>query len=63
MKMNLEAALKDYAASYQAKADELKKDKPSFDATDATFAQGEQKLAAVFESAKLLAPSLDKQVN
>ncbi|MGG1677266.1 hypothetical protein ACIFOT_16130 [Neobacillus sp. NRS-1170] len=62
-KADLEAAVKDYAASYQAKADELKKDKPVFDAADATFAQGEQKLAAVFESAKLLAPSLDKQVN
>lgn len=62
-KADLESAIKDYAASYQAKAVELKKDAPSLDAADATFAQGEQKLAAVFESAKLLAPSLDKQVN
>ena len=62
-KADLEAAIKDYAASYQAKADELKKDKPAFEAADATFAQGEQKLAAVFEGAKLLAPSLGKQVD
>ncbi|MGG3560215.1 hypothetical protein ABES03_00935 [Neobacillus rhizosphaerae] len=62
-KADLEAAVKDYAASYQAKADELKKDAPSLDAADATFAQGEEKLKTVFESAKLMAPSLDKQVN
>lgn len=60
---DLEAAVKDYAASYQAKADELKKDAPSFDAANATFAEGEAKLKTVYEGAGLLAPSIDKQVN
>jgi uncharacterized lipoprotein len=62
-KADLEAAIQDFAASYQAKADELKKDAPSFDAAEATFAQGEEKLGKVFESVKLLPPSLGKQVN
>lgn len=62
-KADLEAAVSDFAASYQARADELKKDNPSFEAADATFAQGEEKLGKVFESVKLLAPSLGKQVN
>ncbi|ULT58035.1 hypothetical protein L1999_05745 [Neobacillus drentensis] len=62
-KAGLEAALKDYAASYQAKADELKKDTPSLTAGDDLFAQGEEKLGKVFESAKLFAPTLGKQVN
>ncbi|ETI67619.1 hypothetical protein [Neobacillus vireti] len=60
---DLEAAVKEYAASYQAKADELKKDTPNLEAADATFAQAEEKLGKVFESAKLLPPSLGKQVN
>lgn len=60
---DLEAIVKDYAASYQAKADELKKDTPNFEAADTTFAQAEEKLGKVFESAKLLPPSLGKQVN
>lgn len=62
-KSELEAAIQDFSASYQAKADELKKDTTSFDAAEATFAQGEEKLGKVFESAKLLPPSLGKQVN
>jgi hypothetical protein len=62
-KGDLKSALQDYAASYQAKADELKKAAPSFDAADASFTKGEEKLAKVFESVKLLAPSLGKQVN
>ncbi len=62
-KTDLEAALKDYTASYQAKAEELKKDTPSLDAADATFAQGEEKLGKVYKAAKLLPPSLGKQVN
>ena len=62
-KADLESALKDYTASYHAKADELKKDKPSLTAGDDLFAQGEEKLGKVFESAKLLAPTLGKQVN
>lgn len=62
-KADLEAALKDYASSYQAKADELKKDTPNLEAADATFAQAEEKLGKVFESAKLLPPSLGMQVN
>ncbi|WHY78855.1 hypothetical protein QNH20_06910 [Neobacillus sp. WH10] len=62
-KTDLEAAIKDYAASYQAKADELKKDAPSLDAADEIFAQGEEKLGKVFEGEKLLPPSLAKQVN
>ncbi len=62
-KSDLDAALKDYAASYQAKADELKKDTPSLTAGDDLFAQGEEKLGKVFESAKLFPPTLGKQVN
>ncbi|MEH7072474.1 hypothetical protein [Neobacillus drentensis] len=62
-KADLEAAIKDFATSYQAKADELKKDAPNFDAANATFTQGEEKLGKVYESEKLLAPSVDKQVN
>jgi len=62
-KADLEAAVKDYAASYQAKAEELKKEAPSLDASDEIFAQGEEKLGKAFEAAKLLPPSLGKQVN
>ncbi len=62
-KTDLEAALKDYAASYQMKADELKKETPVLDAGDDSFAQGEEKLGKVYESVKLLPPSLGKQVN
>ncbi|MFZ7945347.1 MULTISPECIES: hypothetical protein [Bacillaceae] len=62
-KADLEAAIKDYAASYQAKAEELKKDAPSLEAADAIFAQAEEKLGKVFEGAKLLPPSIGKQVN
>jgi hypothetical protein len=62
-KADLQGALSDYAAAYQTMAEELKKDAPSFDAANATFTQGEQKLGKAFESVKLLAPSLDKQVN
>jgi uncharacterized protein YlxW (UPF0749 family) len=62
-KVDLESAIKDYAASYQTKADELKKDVPNLDAASASLTQAEEKLGKVFESEKLLAPSLDKQVN
>jgi len=62
-KAELESILKDYASSYQTKADELKKDKPDFKAADATFLQGDQKLGKVFEEAKLLPPSMTKEVN
>jgi hypothetical protein len=62
-KADLEAAIKDFAASYQTKADELKKDAPNLDAATASFTQGEEKLGKVFESEKLLPPSIDKQVN
>ncbi|WP_051633665.1 hypothetical protein [Bacillus sp. UNC41MFS5] len=62
-KADLDAAIKDFSASYQAKADELKKETPNFDAATATFTQGEEKLGKVFESEKLFPPSVDKQVN
>lgn len=62
-KADLESALKDIADSYQAKAEELKKDAPSLDAANATFTQGEEKLGKVFTSVKLLKPSLNKEVN
>lgn len=62
-KADLDAAIKDFAASYQAKADELKKETPNFDAATATFTKGEEKLGKVFESEKLFPPSVDKQVN
>jgi hypothetical protein len=62
-KADLESAIKDYAASYQTKADELKKDVPNLDAASASLTKAEEKLGKVFESEDLLAPSLDKQVN
>ena len=62
-KADLEAALKDIAASYQAKADELKKDAPSMDAADASFTQGVEKLGAAFESIEMRVPDLAKEVN
>ncbi|WP_066251840.1 hypothetical protein [Neobacillus drentensis] len=62
-KADLESAIKDYAISYQIKADELKKDVPNLDAASASLTQAEEKLGKVFESEKLLAPSLGKQVN
>lgn len=62
-KADLEAAVKDLAASYQAKADELKKDAPSMEASDATFTQAEEKLGAAFESIELKRPNLAKEVN
>lgn len=61
-KADLEAGLKDIAASYQAKADELKKDAPSMEAADATFAQGEEKLGAAFESLEMNRPALSKEL-
>ncbi|WP_251552175.1 YgdI/YgdR family lipoprotein [Neobacillus muris] len=62
-KADLEAAVKDFAASYNEKAEELKKDAPNLDAGAETFAKGEEKLGKVYQSEKLFAPSLDKQVN
>jgi hypothetical protein len=62
-KADLDSAIKEYAASYQTKADELKKDVPNLDAASASLTQAEEKLGKVFESEKLLPPSLDKQVN
>ncbi|WP_026695048.1 hypothetical protein [Peribacillus kribbensis] len=61
-KADLEEALKDFADSYQAKADELKKDAPSLDAANATFEKGQEKLAKAFESAKLVAPTFSAEV-
>ncbi|NRD77665.1 hypothetical protein HPT25_09415 [Bacillus sp. BRMEA1] len=62
-KGDLESALKDYEASYQMKADELKKANPSLKAANALFAKGEEELGKAHKSLNLLAPSLDKQVN
>lgn len=59
---DLEAALKEYASSYQAKADELKKDAPNFEAADTTFANAEEAFGKVFEAEKLFPPSLGAQV-
>ncbi|WP_462408875.1 hypothetical protein [Neobacillus sp. Marseille-QA0830] len=62
-KADLEAAVKDFAAAYNEKAEELKKDAPNLDAGSDTFAKAEETLGKVYESEKLFAPSLDKQVN
>lgn len=59
----LEAVLKEFAASYQAKADELEKEAPNFEAADTTFEKADEALGKVFESEKLLPPSLGNQVN
>ncbi|CAM3844764.1 hypothetical protein [Mesobacillus zeae] len=61
-KADLEAAIKDFSASYKAKAEELKKDEPSLDAANATFTTGEEKLGKAFESVKMKKPSLVKEV-
>jgi ABC-type Na+ efflux pump permease subunit len=61
-KADLEVAIKDLAAAYSAKAEELKKDAPNMEAADATFAQGEEKLAAAFESVGMNKPVLSKEL-
>lgn len=62
-KADLEAALKDFSDSYQAKADELKEDTPSLDAANETFTQGDEKLGEVFEAVGLNPSSLGTEVN
>jgi hypothetical protein len=62
-KIQLEAALKDLAESYSAKAEELKKEKPSLDEANATFLKGVDELGKVYEDNKLLKPDLGKEVN
>ncbi|UHA62060.1 hypothetical protein KDJ21_010660 [Metabacillus litoralis] len=62
-KADLEAAIKDLSDSYQAKADELKKDAPSLDATNETFTQGDEKFGKVFEAVGLNPSSLGTEVN
>ena len=41
-KADLESAIKDYATSYQIKADELKKDVPNLDAASASLTQAKE---------------------
>lgn len=60
---DLEAALKDLTDSYQAKADELKKETPSLDAANETFAKAEDQIGKAFESVGLNASSLGTEVN
>lgn len=62
-KADLEAAIKDLSDSYQAKADELKKDAPSLDAANETFTQGDEKFGKVFEAVGLNPSSLGTEVN
>jgi hypothetical protein len=62
-KVQLEAALKDMADSYAAKAEELKQAAPSFDQANAVFTKGEDELGMVYENNHLLKPSLNKEVN
>lgn len=62
-KAEIESALKDYTAAYELKAEELKKDAPSFDAADAAITKADETIGAVFESLGLLKPSLAKSVN
>lgn len=62
-KTEIEAAIKDFADSYQTIAEELKKDTPSLDKANATFAQGEEKLGKVFKEGKLGKPNLSNAVN
>lgn len=62
-KASIEEALTDLANSYQAKADELKKDKPNLDAANETFAQGEGKLGKVFEDIGMGKTSIGVEVN
>ncbi|OIK14730.1 hypothetical protein [Bacillus sp. MUM 13] len=60
---DLEAAIKDFTDSYQTKAEELKKSAPALDGANEIFTKGEDKMGKVFEDAKLLKPSLNKEVN
>lgn len=62
-KDQLEAALKDIADSYSAKAEELKKAKPTLDDANATFTKGVDELGKVYEDNKLFKPDLSKAVN
>ncbi|TXC91318.1 hypothetical protein FS935_10530 [Metabacillus litoralis] len=62
-KADLEAALKDLTNSYQAKADELKKDTPSLEAANETFTKAEDQIGKAFESVGLNASSLGTEVN
>ncbi|ALC89263.1 hypothetical protein AM500_05285 [Bacillus sp. FJAT-18017] len=62
-KADMEAALKDFSTSYEQKAEELKKDTPAFEESDATFAAGQEKLGKVFEAVGLRQPDLSKEVN
>ncbi|RSD25457.1 hypothetical protein [Mesobacillus subterraneus] len=61
-KADLEAAVQDLADSYNVKAEELKKDAPSFEAADEKFAQGEEKIGTAFESIEMKRPSLAKEL-
>ena len=62
-KVQLEAALKDIADSYAAKAEALKQDVPPLDQANAVFIKGEDALGMVYENNHLLKPSLNKEVN
>ncbi|WP_226669554.1 hypothetical protein [Metabacillus litoralis] len=62
-KADLEAALSDLKNSYQAKADELKKDAPSLDAANETFTKAEGAISKAFEDVGLNASSLGTEVN
>ncbi len=62
-KADLEAALNDLTASYQAKVEELKKDAPSLDAANETFMQADEKIGKAFEAVGLNPSSLGIEVN
>ncbi len=62
-KADLEAAIKDLQASYETKAEELKKDAPSLDATNETFMKADEKIGSLFESVDLMKSSINAEVN
>lgn len=62
-KADLEAAVEELTASYQAKAEELKKDNPSLDAANETFTKADEKIGKAFEAVGLNPSSLGTEVN
>ncbi|WP_273128860.1 hypothetical protein [Bacillus weihaiensis] len=62
-KADLEAVVQELKDSYQAKADELKKEEPSLDAANETFTSADEKMGQAFESVGLNPSSLSTEVN
>ncbi|MBS4174981.1 hypothetical protein [Bacillus sp. FJAT-49736] len=62
-KSDLEAVLKDLEDSYQLKADELKKDKPSLDAANEKLTSADEALGSLLDKVGLAKASISNDVN